>query len=115
VQRLDGAAAGASCSAEPAATSPREHSFNRSLAQASHQSVSGHARNLSKELFEGNDLLSYVHKVKLIHKIYSLCSEQACLEGADLRCTHLMSITSACVSIHDLSSQLSDAYGWQHL
>ena len=40
VQEVGGAAAGASCSAEPAATSPREHSFHRSLAQASHQAVS---------------------------------------------------------------------------
>ncbi len=68
-----------------------------------------------QESFEGIVSFSHVHNLKLIHNIHLLCSTQACLQGADLCRTHLMSITSAGVLIHDLSSQLSDAYGWQHL
>ncbi len=68
-----------------------------------------------QELFEGKVLLSHVHDSKLIQSIHPLCSEQACLEGADMCCAHVMSITSACVSVLVLLSQVSDAYGWQHL
>ncbi|DBA90822.1 TPA: hypothetical protein ACH3X1_004025 [Trebouxia sp. C0004] len=51
MQELYGAAAGASCSADPTATSPTEHSFHRSPAQASEpaKSIAEHHQSEARE------------------------------------------------------------------